>query len=176
MAIHKKINREAIRIAAIRIVEEHGVASLSMRTLATELGIKAPTLYDHVKNRDEVIALVQSAGLANFGAGFAQAGTSTRDKILFYRRWAVTHRNLYPVVFQQHLHREHLEVSLEAQVLSQVVEAAGGSHIQARVFWAQLHGLVDLELHNRLPVDADLDATWEQVIAQMETAIESASH
>jgi hypothetical protein len=34
--------------------------------------------------------------------------------------------------------------------------------------WAQLHGLVDLELQGRLPADADTEATWNQVIAGIE--------
>jgi hypothetical protein len=93
-----------------------------------------------------------------------------REKVLFYRNWALANRNLYPVVFQQHLHRELLPVGLEAQVLGVVVEAAGGSHIRARAIWAQLHGLVDLELQGRLPADADMNATWQHVIASIESA------
>jgi hypothetical protein len=36
--------------------------------------------------------------------------------------------------------------------------------------WAQLHGLIDLELQGRLPADADMDATWEEVIRNIENA------
>ncbi len=152
----------------MRIIVTNGVDSLSMRTLGTALGIKAPSLYDHVKNRDEVIALVQSAGLLDFGNGFADAGPRVRDKILFYRQWALANPNLYPVVFQQRLHRELLPPGLEENVLALVIVAAGGSHLQARAIWAQLHGLIDLELRGRFPADADIKATWEQAIAGIE--------
>ena len=162
------VNIDSISHAALEIVSQRGVDLLSMRTLATSLGIKAPSLYDHVKNRDHVIALVQAAGLRDFGAGFATAGTTVRDKVLFYRTWALANANLYPVVFQQKLHRELLPTGLEASVLGLVLEAAGGSHVQARVIWAQLHGLVDLELQARLPTDADMKATWDQVIVGIE--------
>jgi AcrR family transcriptional regulator len=168
MTKRKMINREAIASAAMEIVQQAGVDALSMRTLATALGIKAPSLYDHVKNRDEVLALVQSAGLSDFGTGFAAAGETARHKILFYRSWALKNPNLYPVVFQQHLHRSLLPRGLEEGVLALVVQAAGGSHVQARAMWAQLHGLVDLELKGRLPTDADMEATWEQVIVAVE--------
>jgi AcrR family transcriptional regulator len=168
MTMRKMINREAIGSAAMAIVQQGGVEALSMRALATALGIKAPSLYEHVKNRDEVLALVQSAGLSEFGIGFAAAGATTRSKVLFYRSWALKNPNLYPVVFQQHLHRELLPQGLEEGVLALVVQAAGGSHVQARAMWAQLHGLVDLELQGRLPADADMEATWEQVIATVE--------
>ena len=170
MSVRKTVTRDAICAVARGIIEQDGVDSLSMRTLATELGIKAPSLYDHVKSRDEVIALVQADGLGDFGAGFAATGNTIRHKVLFYRDWALANPHLYPVVFQQQLHREMLPPGLEAQVLGLVVAAAGGSHIQARALWAQLHGMVDLELQGRLPADADMTATWEAVI----TAIESA--
>jgi AcrR family transcriptional regulator len=168
MTKRKMINREAIGSAAMAIVQQTGVEALSMRTLAAALGIKAPSLYDHVKNRDEILALVQSAGLSDFGSGFAAAGETARQKILFYRSWALKNPNLYPVVFQQHLQRALLPKGLEEGVLALVIQAAGGSHVQARAMWAQLHGLVDLELQGRLPADADMEATWEQVIVGVE--------
>ena len=174
MSVRKMVNRQSICDAAIGIVATNGVHTLSMRTLASTLGIKAPSLYDHVKNRDEVVALVQGVGLLDFGKGFEDAGASVREKILFYRQWALANPNLYPVVFQQHLHRELLPEGLEEKVLGLVIVAAGGSHVQARAMWAQLHGLVDLELQGRLPADADMKATWEQVIVGIE-AIQNAN-
>lgn len=148
---------------------------MTMRELGRELGIKAPSLYDHVNNRDAVLALVQAAGLESFGAGFAAAGPSVREKVLFYRQWALGNTNLYPVVFQNVLHRALLPEGLESGVLKQVVAAAGGSHLQARVMWAQLHGLVDLELQGRLPSDADTAGTWDQAVKAIELMRESIS-
>ena len=173
MSVRKMVNRQSICDAAMEIVTTSGVESLSMRTLATALGIKAPSLYDHVKNRDDVIALIQGVGLLDFGDGFRDAEPTVRDKILFYRQWALANPNLYPVVFQQRLHRELLPKGLEEKVLGLVIVAAGGSHVQARVLWAKLHGLVDLELRGRLPADADMKATWEQVIGGIEAAQQS---
>jgi len=168
MSVRNIVSVQSICIAARHIVEREGVSALSMRTLATALGIKAPSLYDHVKNRDDVIAMIQSEGLSDFGTGFATAGQTTRDKVLFYRSWALSNPNLYPVVFQMHLHRDLLTPGRESHVLGLVLEAAGGSHVQARAMWAQLHGLVDLELQGRLPHDADMQATWQHVITGIE--------
>ncbi len=169
MSVRKMVTKDSIGLAARAIVDEMGVDALSMRALASKLGIKAPSLYDHVRNRDEVIALIQAQGLSEFGLGFAAVGPTPREKISFYREWALRNPRLYPVVFQHSLHRDKLPEGLEESVLGLVVQAAGGSHIKARVFWAQLHGLVDLELHGRLPADADMAATWETVIANIES-------
>lgn len=170
MSVRKMVSRKSICDTAMQIIQDDGAGALSMRTLATKLGIKAPSLYDHVKSRDEVIALVQGASLLNFGDGFANAGPTSRDKILFYRAWALANPNLYPIVFQEKLHRDLLPDGLEQKVLGVVVAAAGGSHVQARAMWAQLHGLVDLELQGRFPNDADLDLTWEHAILSLEAA------
>jgi AcrR family transcriptional regulator len=170
MSVRKMVNRKSICEAARAIVERQGSGALSMRTLAAALGIKAPSLYDHVKNRDEVLALIQNEGLAEFGQGFEAAGDTARDKVMFYRDWALSNPNLYPLIFQQTLHRDLITPGLEAKVLSLVVQAAGGSHIGARAMWAQLHGLVDLELQGRLPADADMAATWDEVVRAIETA------
>lgn len=168
MAERKKVTRELICSAALSIIGGDGAEALSMRTLAATLGIRAPSLYDHVRNRDEVIALVQSAGLKDFGDGFSNAGPGVGDKVLFYRSWALENPNLYPVVFQQRLHRELLTPGLEEGVLALVIQAVGGSHELARTMWAQLHGLVDLELQGRLPADADLTTTWNLVVTGLE--------
>jgi AcrR family transcriptional regulator len=164
MVERKPLNRDSIAFAAMKIVASQGIDALSMRTLAASLSVKAPSLYEHVKNRADVIALVQTEGLRSFGVGFGKAGKSARAKILFYRDWALANPRLYPVVFQQILQRDLIEPGIENAVLAQVVAAAGGSHVQARVLWAQLHGLVDLQLQGRLPADADMKATWDAVV------------
>ena len=79
MSVRKAVTRHSIGVAARRIIEQDGVTALSMRVLATALDVKAPSLYDHVKNRDEVIALFQAEGLSAFGQGFAAAGDTNLD-------------------------------------------------------------------------------------------------
>ena len=54
------MNREQILDAALRLVEAGGVAQLSMRKLAAELGVAPTTIYWHVGGKDAVLdALVE---------------------------------------------------------------------------------------------------------------------
>ncbi|MGO1056021.1 TetR family transcriptional regulator [Crossiella sp. CA198] len=46
-----------ITAAAVRLLDEHGLAALSTRTLAAELGVRAATLYWHVRDKDELLGL-----------------------------------------------------------------------------------------------------------------------
>jgi AcrR family transcriptional regulator len=52
------ISREAIVAAAIRLLDREGLAALSMRRLAEELGTGAATLYWHVGSKDGLLDLV----------------------------------------------------------------------------------------------------------------------
>jgi AcrR family transcriptional regulator len=52
------VSRDRIVRAATAIVDAHGVGALSMRGLATELGVTAMALYRHVGGRDELLVAV----------------------------------------------------------------------------------------------------------------------
>lgn len=53
-----KITKDLIIETAFTFVDEYGLEQLSMRKLASKLGIKAMSLYNHVSNKDEVIDLL----------------------------------------------------------------------------------------------------------------------
>src|SRR4029453_10161474 len=44
--------------AALRLLDEVGLDDLTMRRLAAHLGVKAASLYRHVHNKDELLALL----------------------------------------------------------------------------------------------------------------------
>src|SRR5688572_22675182 len=50
--------------AALDLVEEEGVAALSMQALASRLGTGSATLYNYVGSRDELIDLMLGRALA----------------------------------------------------------------------------------------------------------------
>ena len=49
------LSRERVLCAALRLADEGGIESLSMRKLAEELGVQAMSLYNHVTNKDDVL-------------------------------------------------------------------------------------------------------------------------
>lgn len=56
-----KFSRDQLKKAALAIVDEQGLAALSMRSLAAAVGTGAMTLYNHVADRAELDALVVEA-------------------------------------------------------------------------------------------------------------------
>src|SRR4051812_19585483 len=49
------LNRERVLRAAIALADRDGLEALSMRKLGTELGIEAMSLYNHVKNKSDLL-------------------------------------------------------------------------------------------------------------------------
>jgi AcrR family transcriptional regulator len=49
------LSRERILRTAIGLADKGGIASLSMRKLAQELGVEAMSLYNHVANKDDML-------------------------------------------------------------------------------------------------------------------------
>src|SRR6266481_3258614 len=49
------LSRERVLAAAIRLADEGGIESLSMRKLARALGVEAMSLYNHVANKGDLV-------------------------------------------------------------------------------------------------------------------------
>jgi TetR/AcrR family tetracycline transcriptional repressor len=64
-----KLDRTTIVEAAFAVLSEKGLDGLSLRVLATHLGVQAPALYWHVRNKAELIGMMA----ATFGEVAARA-------------------------------------------------------------------------------------------------------
>ncbi len=158
--------RDEAVAAALRLLETEGEQALTMRRVADEIGVRAPSLYKHVSGRDELVAALQAEGLLAMGAAFDTAlrrrTPSTRLAALAaaYRDLAVRRPALYRITTGRPLLRAMLPAGLEDHVGGQLAAAVGGDGALARAAWAFAHGMADLEISGRFPADADLDAAW----------------
>lgn len=55
------LNRDQVLREAMRLVDDDGLDALSLRTLAARLGVQAPTLYWHVKNKAALLDALADA-------------------------------------------------------------------------------------------------------------------
>ncbi len=96
MARREPLTRERILEAARALADAEGVAAVTMRRLATELGVEAMSLYHHVPNKDAlldglvatIIGEVQDATRESTGAGWQ---TALRERCLAARDVMVRH-------------------------------------------------------------------------------------
>jgi len=174
--------------AGRRLLEEEGPEALTMRRLAERVGIRAPSLYKHLPDKAALEAAIIATGFEEAAATFEQAvegagegpgdgrgegpgewqpagrGNALVALAAAYRRFALEHPHLYRLMNNGPLPREHLPPGLENRTAAPLLRAAG-SQARARAVWAFAHGMVLLELDQRFPPEADLDAAWHAGIA-----------
>jgi AcrR family transcriptional regulator len=93
------LNRERIHAGALRIVDADGLDGLSMRRLAAELGVRAPSLYGHVASKDDLLHAVANDVMARVDVSAFTEGDwllGLRVWVRSYRAALATHPNLVP--------------------------------------------------------------------------------
>lgn len=171
--------REAILGAARRLITRHGLAGLSMRLLAKEVGVPAPTLYGYFSSKeaviqeltDEKVTLLREAILSE--AREAEPGIPRLMSFARgYRRFAHSGRDYYDLFMMQpeirerrDVHQDHatgfelirtLAVDVQVAIdLGQLKPMDPQQTILA--LWTFAHGYVSLELSGALDdLDPDL--------------------
>lgn len=159
-----------ILATARQILEAEGAEALTMRRLAGEIGIKAPSLYKHIADKAALEVLLIDIGFTEMAEQFEAipADLTPSDRLVqlaaAYRRFATAHPHLYRLLTAGSLPRERLRPGVETRAAQPVVDATGDPD-RARALWAFAHGMAILELDGRFPPDADLDAAWRIGIA-----------
>jgi AcrR family transcriptional regulator len=155
--------------AARELLEEEGIDALSMRRIGQRLGIRAPSIYKHLPDKDALEAAIISSGFQEQAARFEAALEHTDDPLgalaRAYRDFGREHPHLYRLMTDRALNREPLVPGAEERAALPLYKATGENMDLARAAWAFGHGMTILELNNRFPPDADLDAAWEHGIA-----------
>jgi AcrR family transcriptional regulator len=154
---------------ALELLEAEGPDALSMRRIADRVGIRAPSIYEHLPDKRALEAAIISVGFEWQTAAFEAAVENAPDPLAAlagaYRRFAAAHPHLYRLMTEGELARELLTPGAEGRAGRTVYEAVGRDADLARAAWAFAHGMTILELDRRFPAGADLDAAWERGIA-----------
>ena len=166
--------RAAEIVAAARgLLEEEGADALSMRRLAERLGIRAPSIYKHLPDKQALEAALISDGFEEAAARFEEAVRGPGEPLpalgAAYRSFARDHPHLYRLMTERPLPRERLTPGVEERAAAPLVAAVGGDEDLARAVWAFAHGMAVLELNGRFPPGADLDAAWARGISAFRT-------
>ncbi|UVS80780.1 TetR/AcrR family transcriptional regulator C-terminal domain-containing protein [Actinokineospora sp. UTMC 2448] len=94
------LSRERIRSRALALVDADGLTGLSMRRLAAELGVQAPSLYSHYKTKDELLqdiadGIMEAVDTSAFALDW-RSGLRTWARS--YRAALAAHPNMVPVL------------------------------------------------------------------------------
>lgn len=172
-----QLSRRAREIvaAARELLEQEGADGLSMRRIADRLGIRAPSLYKHLPDKQTLEAALISEGFAEW-AELAEQALHDTDPLTaighVYRSYAQSHPHLYRLMAERPLPRDKLSPGVEERGALPVIEAVGGDPDLARALFAFAHGMTILELNDRFPPDADLDAAWKCGLETFRTSLD----
>jgi AcrR family transcriptional regulator len=97
------LTRSRIVEVAAGIVDAEGLAALSVRRLAAELGVRGPSLYNHFATKDEILDAVADAVVADVdisGLGTQPWPDALRGWARSYRAALLAHPNIVPYLAQ----------------------------------------------------------------------------
>jgi AcrR family transcriptional regulator len=155
----------AVVAAASRLMEAEGASALTMRRIADDLGIKAPSLYKHFPDKAALESALVEQALIDMGTALhtALARPGRRGPVVAllaaYRREGLDHPNLYRLATAGPLARAELPPGLEDWAGEPFFLVTGEPH-RAQALWSFAHGMVILEIDRRFREGSDLDRTW----------------
>ena len=164
--------------SAAAIADRDGLEAMSLRAVADDLGIKTPSLYNHVSGlaglRRE-LALYGARHLTEVVAA-ARGDGDPADKIRrsarSYRRFALKHQGLYQAMFPAPRPGEDDELyeAMAAPVadLAEILIEAGvdeGETVHViRALRAVVHGFIDLEMKDGFGMPEAVDVSFEKAV------------
>ena len=185
MPTPERTNVNQIVEAAKAILEESGLAGLTMAAVAARVGVRAPSLYKRVGGRDELLGLVADATVLDLaeridaamngipagkqtthdGAGEPRAALSRMVRA--YRDFAKERPAAYQLVFSQApaeaQPRPESLAKAVAPALAATEQLVGADHAldAARLLTAWIHGFVTMELSGSFRLAAGVDRAFE---------------
>jgi len=98
------LNRDRIVASALALVDGEGLQAVSTRRLAAELGVSGPSLYNHFRNKDEILDAVADTVCAQVDVSMFSDGTEWRQALVdwgrSYRAALSAHPNIVPFLAQ----------------------------------------------------------------------------
>ncbi len=170
--------------AATRLFAEHGVAGVSMRRLASEMGCSAMTPYRYFENRDALFAMVRTAAFRRFADQQREAADGVKDPIErlsrlkeAYVAFAMAEPDAYRIMFElrQRPAGTYPELAAESRrgfsyFHAAVVDAIKTGALQgdpltvAHLLWAGAHGIVSLHLAGKLAMGLTISDLSEHLV------------
>lgn len=176
MAPRARLHVAAVVDAAVQVVDERGLAGLTLAAVAERCAVAAPSLYKHVGGLAEVRVLVGVRVLEEVTQRFSTAvmGRSGEDAIATlmreYRAYVTAHPARYAAMPPDPLGDPRTAPA--GQRLIQIIQAAlrpwrleGSDAIHAiRRMRVIAHGFASLESAGGFGLPEDLNETYEQLI------------
>ena len=167
---------DAIVLAACELLEQDGLAGLTMNAVAQRVGVRAPSLYKRVQDRDRLIQLVAEATLVEVTARL-NAETDPVQIANAFRAFGRERPAAFQLVMTPGAGAPVARPEFGAAASEAILRVAGnlsGSEnalVAARTFTAWASGFVSMELNGSFRLGGDLEQAWEFGVTRIIAAI-----
>jgi AcrR family transcriptional regulator len=179
------LDAERVVDAAAAIADADGLHAATLARVAEQLGVRAPSLYNHIDGRDALRRAIALRGVRDLTAALrtAAVGRSGPEALTAaaraYRAYAIAHPGRYaatvgaPAVDDA----EHRAAAAETvEVMLAVLRhwaLDGDDAVHAvRAFRSAVHGFVALETGGGFGLPLDLDASFERLVATLAAGLD----
>ena len=180
-----KLSRDGIVNAALTFLDREGWDALTINALATQLGTKGPSLYNHVDSLDDLRRTVRMRVIGDIiGMLNTVADGRTRDDAVVamaaaYRSYAHHHPGRYSAFTRMPLggdDPEYTEATRAAaapviEVLSSYGLSGEDAFHSSLEFWSAMHGFVLLEMTGVMN-GIDTDAVFTDMVVRLAAGME----
>lgn len=170
---------EVVTHTAAAIIDRDGLAALTLAKVAAELGVRSPSLYNHVDGLDALVRLVALQGVDDLGevCRTAVMGRSGEDAIhrlaAAYRQYAREHSGVYPLTQVARPGDDEYE-AVAGRVLESVSAVLGAMGYEGdelihavRGMRSAMHGFAVLEVGGGFGLAVDVDASFDWMVAMV---------
>lgn len=143
-----------------------------MQSVATRVGVRAPSLYKHVRNRAALLAAVAEAVVGELAGRLEATDGSVEELVRAYRRFAWDHPEGFRLMLTLAAPPEALGRAA-APVLRACGRLVGESQAldAARLVTAWATGFIGMELAGGFRLGGDVDRSFEYGLARMRRAL-----
>jgi AcrR family transcriptional regulator len=180
-----RLSRDSIVNAALTFLDREGWDALTINALATQLGTKGPSLYNHVQSLEDLRRTVRMRVVGDIIGMLNTVGQGrTRDDAVTamasaYRSYAHHHPGRYSAFTRMPLGGDDPEFTDATRAAAAPVISVLASYgldgeaafYAALEFWSAMHGFVLLEMTGAMN-GIDTDAVFTDMVMRLATGME----
>ena len=167
---------DAIVAVARDLLETEGLAGLTMQAVAHRVGVRAPSLYKRVRDRDQLIQLLVEMTLTDLADQLSTA-QGPRDVMNGFRSFSHERPAAFRLALAPGPHsptaRDETWAASSDAVVRVARELTNDDHAleAARTLTAWAVGFISLELNSAFKLGGDIDDAWEYGLTKIIAAI-----
>jgi AcrR family transcriptional regulator len=163
--------------AAIAIADEDGLDAVTLARVAAALGVRSPSLYNHVDGRDGLVRGIATRATTELATALRRAATGRAgaDAIAAVaqaqRDYALAHPGRYAATVAAPAPGDNAHQEAAADAVDVITSVLAGSGLEgddvihaARALRSAVHGFAALEASGGFGLDVDRDVSFQRLV------------